>query len=136
MGYGDLGAYGHPTSFTPNLNKLAGEGLLFKQFYTASPVCSPSRAALLTGRYQGRSGIYPGVFNAPSIGGNTNNRIELYYIMCIYTIIGLPLNETTMAESLKDVGYNTTIVGKWHLGVGRNGEYLPTRHGFDHYLVN
>ena len=52
------------------------------------------------------------------------------------TKIGLPLNETTIAESLKLMGYNTTIVGKWHLGVGKKGEYLPTRHGFDHYLVN
>ena len=69
LGYGDLGVYGHPTSYTPNLDKLAGEGLLFKQFYTASPVCSPSRAALMTGRYQTRSGIYPGVFGAPSVGG-------------------------------------------------------------------
>ena len=48
---------------------------------------------------------------------------------------GLPLNETTIAELLKTVGYKTTIVGKWHLGVGKNGEYLPTKHGFDHYLV-
>ena len=69
LGYGDLGVYGHPTSYTPNLDKLAGEGILFKQFYTASPVCSPSRAALMTGRYQTRSGIYPGVFGAPSVGG-------------------------------------------------------------------
>ena len=49
---------------------------------------------------------------------------------------GLPLNETTIAESLKPMGYKTTIVGKWHLGVGKDGEYLPTKHGFDHYLVN
>ena len=69
LGYGDLGVYGHPTSFTPNLDKMAAEGLLFKQFYTASPVCSPSRAALMTGRYQVRSGIYPGVFGAASTGG-------------------------------------------------------------------
>ena len=69
LGYGDLGVYGHPTSHTPNLDQLASEGLRFTQFYTASPVCSPSRAALLTGRYQTRSGIYPGVFGAPSVGG-------------------------------------------------------------------
>ena len=61
--------YGHPTSTTPNLDKMAAEGLVFKQFYSASPVCSPSRAALLTGRYQTRSGIYPGVFLAGNIGG-------------------------------------------------------------------
>ena len=50
--------------------------------------------------------------------------------------VGLPLNETTIAEQLKPLGYKTTIVGKWHLGVGKDGEYLPTNHGFDHYLVN
>ena len=61
--------YGHPTSTSPNLDKMASEGLVFKQFYSASPVCSPSRAALLTGRYQTRSGIYPGVFGAESVGG-------------------------------------------------------------------
>ena len=76
LGYGDLGVYGHPTSYTPNLDKLAGEGLLFKQFYTASPVCSPSRAALMTGRYQTRSGIYPGVFGAPSVGGTVSNLLQ------------------------------------------------------------
>ena len=69
LGWGDLGVYGHPTSTSPNLDKMASEGLVFKQFYSASPVCSPSRAALLTGRYQTRSGIYPGVFNAANTGG-------------------------------------------------------------------
>lgn len=73
------------------------------------------RAALLTGRYQTRSGIYPGVLYPGSKGG-------------------LPLNETTIAEVLKSKGYTTAIVGKWHLGVGLNGTYLPTRHGFDNYL--
>ena len=115
LGYGDLGAYGHPTSSTPNLDQLAREGLVLTQFYSASPVCSPSRAALLTARYQTRSGIWPGVFSPPNKGG-------------------LPHNETTTAEVLKDVGYNTAIVGKWHLGVGENGTYLPTNQGFDYYL--
>ena len=69
LGWGDLGVYGHPTSSTPNLDKMASEGLRFKQFYSASPLCSPSRAALLTGRYQSRSGVYPGVFATNSIGG-------------------------------------------------------------------
>ena len=61
--------YGHPTSSTPNLDKMASEGLLFTQFYSSSPVCSPSRAALLTGRYQTRSGVWPGVFFSASVGG-------------------------------------------------------------------
>ena len=62
--------YGHPTSSTPNLDKMASEGLMFTHFYSASSVCSPSRAALLTGRYQTRSGIYPGVFMSASVGGS------------------------------------------------------------------
>ncbi|KAK2894512.1 hypothetical protein Q8A67_011741 [Cirrhinus molitorella] len=115
LGYGDLGCFGHPSSLTPNLDRLAANGLRFTDFYVTSPVCSPSRAALLTGRYQTRSGIYPGVLYPGSIGG-------------------LPTNETTIAKVLKSKGYSTAIVGKWHLGVGLNGTYLPTRHGFDNYL--
>lgn len=69
LGWGDLAVYGHPTSSTPNLDKMAAEGLVFKQFYSASALCSPSRAALLTGRYPVRSGVYPGVFSVDSKGG-------------------------------------------------------------------
>ncbi|XP_072169148.1 arylsulfatase A-like [Diadema setosum] len=115
VGYGDLEVYGHPTSSTPNLNKLAEGGLVFTQFYAGSPVCSPSRAAILTGRQAVRSGIYPGVLLPTSTGG-------------------LPLNETTIAEVLKTKGYSTSIVGKWHLGVGKDRMYLPTHQGFDEYL--
>eukprot|EP00049_Salpingoeca_infusionum_P004853 m.84637 g.84637 ORF g.84637 m.84637 type:complete len:621 (-) comp12757_c0_seq2:1177-3039(-) len=114
LGYGDLGCYGHPTSDTPNIDKLASEGMKFLDFYTSSPVCSPSRAGLLTGRYQTRSGIYPGVFEPASTQG-------------------LPHNETTIANQLKSIGYNTAIVGKWHLGVGNVSQYLPTNFGFDQY---
>lgn len=115
LGFGDLGCYGHPSSLTPNLDRLASEGLRFTDFYCTSPVCSPSRASLLTGRYQTRSGIYPGVLYPGSRGG-------------------LPLNETTIAEVLKPLGYATAAIGKWHLGLGLNGTYLPTNQGFDHYL--
>ena len=115
LGYGDLQIYGHPTSSTPNLNSMASEGLVLTQFYSANPVCSPSRAALMTGRYPPRTGIWPRVLNPNSIGG-------------------LPHNETTIAEALKTAGYKTGMVGKWHLGVGENGTYLPTNHGFDYYL--
>uniref|UniRef100_A0A3Q4FZ97 Arylsulfatase A n=1 Tax=Neolamprologus brichardi TaxID=32507 RepID=A0A3Q4FZ97_NEOBR len=89
--------------------------LRFTDFYSTCPVCSPSRASLLTGRYQTRSGIYPGVLYPGSIGG-------------------LPLNETTIAEVLKPLGYATAVTGKWHLGVGHNGMFLPTKQGFDHFL--
>ncbi|XP_063053115.1 arylsulfatase A-like [Engraulis encrasicolus] len=115
LGFGDLGCFGHPSSVTPHLDKLAAGGLRFTDFYVTSPVCSPSRASLLTGRYQTRSGIFPGVLYPGSKGG-------------------LPLNETTIAEVLKPLGYNTAMMGKWHLGVGQNGTYLPTRQGFDSYL--
>ncbi|XP_054631537.1 arylsulfatase A [Dunckerocampus dactyliophorus] len=115
LGFGDLGCYGHPSSLTPNVDRLAAGGLRFTDFYCTSPVCSPSRASLLTGRYQTRSGIYPGVLYPGSIGG-------------------LPLNETTIAEVLKPLGYATAAVGKWHLGVGAKGTFLPTRQGFDEYL--
>ncbi|XP_054891577.1 arylsulfatase A [Poeciliopsis prolifica] len=115
LGFGDLGCYGHPSSLTPNLDRLAAGGLRFTDFYCTSPVCSPSRASLLTGRYQTRSGIFPGVFYPGSIGG-------------------LPLNETTIAEVLKPLGYSTAAVGKWHLGYGANGTFLPTQQGFDQYL--
>eukprot|EP01084_Bolivina_argentea_P289015 496189_1 len=116
-GWGDMEAYGHPDSLTPNLNKLAHEGTRLTDFYSSSPVCSPSRAALLTGRFQTRSGIYPGVFTADSIGG-------------------LPATEVTIADFLKMNGLNyaCAIAGKWHLGTGgENGTYLPTNRGFDFY---
>ncbi|XP_065912186.1 arylsulfatase A-like [Dysidea avara] len=115
LGWGDLGCYGHPTSTSPNLDKMAAEGLKFMNFYSTSPICSPSRASLLTGRYQVRTGMYPGALECGSIGG-------------------LPWNETTIAAQLKQAGYGTAIVGKWHLGVGREQQYLPTNYGFDYFL--
>ncbi|XP_074759739.1 arylsulfatase A isoform X1 [Athene noctua] len=115
LGFGDLGSYGHPSSATPNLDRMASRGLRFTNFYSSSPVCSPSRAALLTGRFQMRSGVYPGVFSPDSRGG-------------------LPLSEVTIAEVLKAEGYATAMVGKWHLGLGINGSFLPIHQGFDHFL--
>mgnify|MGYP000241753471 CR=1 FL=1 len=112
LGYGDLGCYGHPTIRTPNLDRLAAEGSRFTQFYSAAPLCSPSRAALLTGRYPVRSGINFVLF--PDSEG------------------GLPESEVTIAEILKQRGYATGIVGKWHLG--HLPKYLPARHGFDSYF--
>ncbi|CAL9695288.1 unnamed protein product [Knipowitschia caucasica] len=115
LGFGDLSSYGHPSSLTRSLDALAEGGLRFTDFYVTVGGCSPSRAALLTGRHETRSGIYPGVLYPGSIGG-------------------LPLNETTIATMLKPLGYATAAVGKWHLGLGANGTYLPTNHGFDHFL--
>ncbi|HEY3742948.1 MAG TPA: sulfatase, partial [Bryobacteraceae bacterium] len=96
---------------TPNIDLIAEEGVRFEEFYSASALCSPSRAALMTGRYPTRVGAAD-VFS-PSDG------------------TGLSLNESTIAGMLKPVGYNTMCVGKWHLG--STTPYLPTNRGFDHY---
>jgi arylsulfatase A len=111
LGYGDLGCYGSPI-LTPNIDRLAADGIRFTNFYSASPVCSPSRAALLTGRYPPRAGV-PLVFFP-----NDKN--------------GLPLSEVTMAQQLKRRQYKTACIGKWHLG--DRPQYLPTNRGFDQYF--
>jgi len=112
LGYGDVGFNGHPTTRTPNIDQLAFNGKILSSWYSGCPVCSGSRAALMTGRQYTRVGV-PGVFGPT---GNT----------------GLPLNETTVADQLKKAGYSTAICGKWHLG---NREmFLPGNRGFDEYL--
>ena len=120
QGYSDLGCYGARGISTPNIDRLAAEGIRFTDFYVASSVCSPSRAALLTGCYAQRVGI-PDVLAPPGppwTEGRTN--------------IGLHDNETTIAEMLKPLGYATACYGKWHLG--HMPQFLPTRHGFDEYF--
>lgn len=115
MGYGDLGAYGHPTIRTPNLDQMADEGMRFTQFYAAASVCTPSRAALLTGRLPIRSGM---------AGGEAR-------VLFPDSVNGLPAEEITIAEALREQGYATAAVGKWHLG--HHPQYLPLNNGFDSY---
>src|SRR4030042_1406964 len=112
LGYGDIGSFGATEIKTPNIDKMAAEGIKFTEFYSASPVCSPSRAALLTGRIPQRMGIN-GVFFPVS-----------------YT--GMPLEEITIADILKKEGYATGIIGKWHLG--HMEKFLPLQRGFDEYF--
>lgn len=117
LGYGDLGCTGSPVHRTPAIDRLAAEGLRLTDFYVASPVCSPSRAALLTGSLPPRVGF--GTFDG-------------YSVLFPGMRYGLAPSEQTIAGCLRDAGYATAMVGKWHCG--DQPELLPTRHGFDHYL--
>ena len=110
MGIGDLSCYGQKAYKTPNLDQMAREGVRMTDFYVASPACTPSRAALLTGCYPVRVGL-PQVINPDSK-------------------IGLNPDETTIAEVAKSRGYRTAMFGKWHLGVGN---LMPRTHGFDEF---
>jgi arylsulfatase A-like enzyme len=111
QGYGDVGVYGAVGFSTPNLDRMAAEGLRFTDFYVAQPVCSASRAALLTGCYPNRVGI------SGALGPGARH--------------GIHDRETTLAELCWSRGYATAIYGKWHLG--HRPEFLPPRHGFDDY---
>ncbi len=115
LGYGDIGCYGSRINSTPNLDKLAAQGLRFTDFHSNGPMCTPTRAALLTGRYQQRFG--------PAFEGALSSRTEYDN--------GLPLEAVTIAEALKKVGYATAAYGKWHLGY--HPPFMPTRQGFDEY---
>src|SRR5690606_16991005 len=112
LGYGDLGSYGATGWRTPHLDRLAVEGNRFTRFYTAQPVCSASRAALLTGTYPNRIGI------RGALGPRSP--------------VGIHDDEMTIAEVVKQKGYATAAFGKWHLGDAP--QFLPVRHGFDEYL--
>jgi len=111
LGYGDLSSYGSPIP-TPNIDRIGREGIRLTHFYSGNPVCSPSRAALMTGRYCVRAGVPRVLFPRDTTG--------------------LPETEQTIAQVLKTKNYRTLCVGKWHLG--HLPPYLPTTRGFDHYF--
>jgi arylsulfatase A len=111
LGYGDIGTFGATDIRTPNIDNLATKGLKLTSFYSTSPVCSPTRAALITGRYPRRLGID--------------------HVFFPESFTGIPAEEVTIAEALKGNGYQTAIFGKWHLGHHR--QFLPLQNGFDEY---
>lgn len=116
LGYGDLASFGHPVIKTPNLDALADDGMTLTNYYAPSPLCSPSRAALLTGRHPYRSGIRSWI---PGGSG-----------------IFLRSEEITLAEVLKTEGYTTALIGKWHLNsdIANQNEPQPTDQGFDYFF--
>jgi len=116
MGYGGASCYDNPHYQTPELDRLAAEGMLLKDYHSNGTVCSPTRAAMMTGRYQYRTGCHY-VINADPEHPDHQR--------------GLPAGEWTLAEALKEAGYATAIFGKWHLGYKL--EFNPTRHGFDQF---
>ena len=115
LGYGDLGCYGAKKVKTPNIDRMAAEGLRFTDFHTAGSICSPSRAAFLTGAYPQRCGLYMGISPAREA----------------HWFLGLNPEEITIAEQFKKQGYTTLMVGKWHLGSEAKFSYY--HQGFDHY---
>lgn len=119
MGYAGLSCFGNPYFKTPELDRLAAEGIRFTDFHSSGAVCSPTRAGLLTGRYQQRAGIEAVIH--PRSDHPEHRK-------------GLQLSETTFAEILKQAGYKTGIVGKWHQGYPKNtADYHPQEHGFDEF---
>ena len=119
MGWADLGCYGSKYHETPNIDKLAARGMRFTQAYAACPVCSPTRASIMTGRYPARIGL------TDWIAGHKKQNPKLL-VPAFHQ--ELPLNEVTIAEVLKANGYTTGIVGKWHLGTE---PFYPEKQGFD-----
>ncbi|MEI6891442.1 MAG: sulfatase [Pontiella sp.] len=115
MGYSDVSCYGATKVRTPNIDRMAAEGMQFTDFHTAASICSPSRAAFLTGAYPQRAGLYMGI----------NPKREAHWFL------GLNPDEITLAEQFKKQGYTTAMVGKWHLGMQE--KFLYWHQGFDHY---
>ena len=124
LGFGDLSAFGHPVIETPYLDKMADDGIRFTSFYSAAPVCSPSRAGLLTGRSPNRAGIYDWI---PGPRRSEDCR----------DLVHLQAHEQTIPAMLKEVGYSTFLSGKWHCSSKFNSPAQPTpdQFGFDHWFA-
>ncbi|MEZ6128371.1 MAG: sulfatase-like hydrolase/transferase [Planctomycetaceae bacterium] len=125
LGYGDLGAHGHPHIQTPNIDKLANTGLRFTNFYSTAPVCSPSRVGLLTGRSPNRAGVYDWIPAATTPRSDAREQVHLKQ------------DEITIATLLKKAGYATCMAGKWHCNAAFNSDRQaqPNHAGFDHWMA-
>lgn len=118
LGFADLSSYGSVWNQTPEIDRMAVEGVRFTDFYAGAPVCTPSRAGLMTGCYARRV----------DLDLDVNNR----WVLFPKAQKGINPEETTLPEALKEAGYATAIIGKWHLG--DQPEFLPVRHGFDYWF--
>ena len=137
MGYADVSAYssrltdGKPQIHTPNIDSLAENGVMMENFYAASPVCSPSRFAMLTGRYSSRGYLDNVVFPTVTDSDPWSPTHFLDPYQFLFNVDGILGDEVTFAEVLQAAGYDTACIGKWNLG--DYGEYLPTNQGFDYF---
>lgn len=121
LGYGDVGCYPESPFRTPNLDRMAAEGIRFTDFYVPVPYCAPTRASLLTGRYPVRCGMTRNPFPREDLGGVRNA-----------DDVGIRQDELLLGEVLQQAGYRTACIGKWHLG--HQPQFYPTRHGFHEYF--
>ncbi len=143
LGYGDLGCYGGSVIRTPNIDRLAEEGMRFTDFCSSNAMCSPSRFGLLTGRYAQRVKLHYVLFpkerplkrRAQLTLGHIVKGLDIVDLGAFSKVDGIPADEVTLAEALKKVGYRTGMVGKWHLGdYVEFPKYHPLKHGFDNYF--
>lgn len=143
LGYGDLGCYGNRAIRTPNIDRLAREGIRLTDYYACNAVCAPSRAGLLTGRHPFRTGIIGNPYPANSPWLRKIERNVAYIFTPLGSVDlheecvaeGISNKEITIPKALKIAGYRTAMVGKWHLGdYSRQPEFNPLKHGFDRYL--
>ncbi len=129
LGYGDLSCYGCRDIATPNIDRLASQGVRFTNFYSNGPECTPTRTALFTGRYQQRVGGLECAIGSGNVG-----RYDDAFWLAEKKELGLPPEESTLIHLLHDAGYRTVGFGKWHLGYEK--QFLPPRHGFDYFLAS
>ena len=127
MGYGDLASYGCPDTATPHTDSIGAQGMRFSNFYANAPQCTPTRTALLTGRYQQRAGGLECAIGVGDVG-----RYDEAIWLAERGELGLPSSELTLGRIFQNRGYDTACFGKWHLGY--RPQFSPNRHGFDEYF--
>lgn len=127
LGYTDLGCYGSKYYETPNIDRLAAQGLKFTDGYTCGPNCQPTRASLISGQYGPRTGVY-------TVGGIDRFNWKSRPLKPVDNVTQLPLEKITLAQSLRKAGYSTALFGKWHLG--QRGAVHPGKRGFDEAIVS